>query len=108
MIRPPPTSTLFPYTPLSLSHARRSGHVDVHVVLVGGIFHHGVRVRPPAGLDIPDVLRVGDVGDVEDPDAAEPVRADRVVHPLRAAIEPAGHALTRYEEQVLVDGDVAL
>src|SRR5947207_12434578 len=55
MIRRPPRSTLFPYTTL---------------------------FRSPAGLHVPDVLRTGDVADVEDADAPQPLRAHRVVHAL--------------------------
>jgi hypothetical protein len=49
-----------------------------------------------------------DVGDVEDADAAEPVVADRFLHPLVATVQPAAEPLTGHEQQVVVDGDVAL
>jgi len=35
-------------------------------------------------------------------------RFDRVVHPFLPAVEPPTHPLARNEEQVLVDGDIAL
>src|SRR5204863_8998494 len=90
------------------AHPRRPGDVDVHVLLVVGIFDHGVRVRPAAGLYVADVFRVGDVGEVEDADPAQPQRADRVMHAFRAAVEPAGVRLSRAEGEALVDGDVRL
>src|SRR5207249_1826808 len=49
---------------------RGSGYVDVHVLLVVRIVDDRVRVRATTGLHIPDVFRIGDVADVEDPDAA--------------------------------------
>src|SRR5207247_7360209 len=55
-----------------------------------------------------DVLGMGDVGDVEDPDPPQPAGADRIVHPFLTTVEPPAHPLARHEEQVLVDGDIAL
>ena len=81
--RTQPGSSLGERTP------RRARDVDVDVLLVLRIHEHRVRVRAAAGLHVRDVLRVRDVGDVEDPDAAEPVRAHRVLHALAAAVEPA-------------------
>ena len=79
---------------------RRSPILRVH--------EHRVRVRAAARLDVRDVLRIRDVGDVEDADAAQPIGAHRVPHALPAAVEPAAEALARDEEQIPVDGDVAL
>ena len=88
--------------------ARRAGHVDVDVRLVVRVLDHRVGVRAAAGLHVADVLRRRDVGDVEDPDAAEALGAHRVLDALRAAVEAARGALARHEEQVLVHRDVAL
>jgi len=63
---------------------------------------------PAAGLHVADVLGIRDVGDVEDPDAAQSDGAHRVVDSLAAAVDPPGIPLTRNEEEVLVDRDVAL
>ena len=49
------------------THAGGSGDVDINVVFVFRIGDHRVRVRATAGLHVGDVLRLGDVGDVEDP-----------------------------------------
>ena len=85
-----------------------AGDVDVDVLLVLRIFHHRVGVGAAAGLHVGDVLRIRDIGDVEDPDPAEPVRAHRVAHALGAAVDPAALALTRDEQEILVHRDVAL
>ena len=90
------------------AHARRPGHIDIDVVLVVRIGDHRVRVRAAAGLHVGDVLRAGDVGDVEDADAAQPILADRLGHALDAAVDPPRQAFARHEQQVLVDRDVAL
>ena len=82
--------------------------VDKDVGLVLGIFHHRVGVGPAAGLDVGEVFRVGDVGGVEDPNPANPVVAHRFLNALGSAVEPAGQALTRDEQQVPVDRYVAL
>ena len=42
-----------------------------------------MRVRAAARLHVGDVLRMRDVGDVEDADAADAVLADRILHALR-------------------------
>ena len=72
---------------LRRAHARRPGHIDIDVVLVVRIGDHRVRVRAAAGLHVGDVLRAGDVGDVEDADAAQPILAHRLGHALDAAVE---------------------
>ena len=90
------------------AHRRRSRDVDVDVLGVARIHEHGVGVRAAAGLHVGDVARMRDVGDVIDADAAQPVLADRLVHPLGAAVEPRAQILARDEEEVLVGGDVAL
>ena len=87
---------------------RGAGDVDVHVLVVIRMLQQGVRVRPPAGLHVGDVLGVPDVADVEDPDPAQAVMAHRLLHALGAAVEPAAESLARDEEQVLVHRDVAL
>ena len=55
--------------------ARGAGDVDVDVVLVFGVDDQGVGVRAAAGLDVSHLLGVVDVGDVEDADALDAVRA---------------------------------
>ena len=42
------------------------------------------------------------------PDAAQTILADGLRHTLDAAVDPAGQAFTRDEQQVLEDRDVAL
>ena len=65
-------------------------------------------VRSPAGLHVRDIFGRGDVGDIEDANAAEPVVADSLFDSLVAAVKPAAEALAGYEQQVVVDGNVAL
>src|SRR6185437_7546020 len=89
-------------------HSSRAGDIDVDIVLVFRIDEQRVRVRPAAGLHIGDVLRVVDVADVEDANAAQALLADRVLHALAAAIEASAGCFARNEEEVLVDGNVAL
>ncbi len=90
------------------AHARGARHVDVDVVRVLRILDHRVGVGAAAGLDVGDVLRVADVGHVEDADAAQPLVAHGVRHALGAAVEAAGEPFAGDEEEVLVDGHVAL
>jgi len=56
------------------SERRRPGDVDVDVVMVVRVDHQRVRVRATARLDGGDRLGMGDVADVVDPDAQQPVR----------------------------------
>ena len=82
--------------------------VDVDVAGVVGVGDDGVGVRPPAGLHRRDLPRHAHVGDVEDADAAEPLLAHRLGHPLQAAVEPPAGLLDRHDEQVADHRDVAL
>ena len=89
-------------------HRGRAGHVDVDVVVVAGMIQHGVGVRAPARLHVRDVLGIGDVGDVEDADAADPLVAHRLLNRFVAAVQPSPESLARHEEQVVVHRHVAL
>src|SRR5579859_2328540 len=51
--------------------------VDVDIVLVLGIDEEGMGVGASAGLDVYDLLGVGDIADVEDADALNAVWAGR-------------------------------
>src|SRR4029453_7514788 len=51
---------------LRRANAGLAGDVDVDVVLVARVLDHRVRVRATARLHVRDVLRVRDVGNVED------------------------------------------
>ncbi len=86
----------------------RARHVDVDVRRIARVGHDRMRVRPAAGLHGGDGLRVRDVADVEDADAAHPVFADRIGHALRAAIETAVEVLPGHEQEIAVDRDVIL
>src|SRR5947208_14793009 len=67
-----------------------------------------MRMRAAAGLDVSNVARVGNVGRVENANAAQAVVTDRVRYPLLAAVRATVQRLTRDEQQVAVDGDIAL
>jgi hypothetical protein len=54
------------------------------------------------------IVRMIDVADVEDPDAAESFGADGPGHALRAAVDPAAPFFDGHEQQVLVDREIAL
>ena len=99
-----------PEQPASSSAERTAGarpvHVDVRRVL--RIDDERVRVRAAAGLHGRDLLRLPDVGDVEDAHAAEALRADGRLDALRAAVEAAARLLDRHEQQVAVDRHVTL
>ena len=53
-------------------------------------------------------LRLAQIADVEDADAAEALGADRRGHALHAAVDAAAVLLDRHEQQVAVHRDVAL
>ena len=93
-------------------HGRGAGNVDVDVVLVVRRRHQRVRVRPAARLHVRDVLRLREIRDVEDADAAKTVLAHRVGHALKTAVETPRRCLARDEREVnvavLVDRDIAL
>src|SRR5581483_6533610 len=55
-----------------------------------------------------DVLRMIEIADIEDADPAEPFLTRRIVDALAAAVEPAVVGLARDDQEVLVDGHVAL
>ena len=65
-------------------------------------------MRAAAGLHVRQVLGIGNVGRIEDPDAPDPVVAHRVLYPLRAAVQPSGGGFAGHEDQVAVDRHVAL
>jgi hypothetical protein len=58
-----------------LAHERCARDVDIDVVLVVRIDHQRMRVRSAAGLHRCHLLRILDVGNIEDSHAAETVRA---------------------------------
>ena len=88
-------------------HGRRSRDVDVNIVLVGRVGHQRVGVGPAARLYDGYLFGMIHVGDVINPDAARAVLADRVLHALGAAINPAVCSLGGHHEQVVVHGDIA-
>src|SRR2546425_4448797 len=65
-------------------------------------------MRSAAGLHRGNLLRLSEVADVEDADAAETLRADWRRDALRPAIDSTESLLHGHEEQVAVDGHVAL
>src|SRR5688572_3599766 len=67
-----------------------------------------VRVRSTAGLNRRHLLRRAEIADVENADAAEALRARARRGSLRAAVDASAVLLHRQEEQVAIDGDVAL
>ena len=90
------------------AHAARARGIQEDVALVLRIGNQRVRVRAAAGLHRRDLLRILQVGDVEDADAAEALVADRRHHALQAAVEPAAGLFDRHEQQVAPRRDVAL
>src|SRR5579859_7570095 len=54
-----------------LAHKRRAGNIDVDIFFVTRIENKRMRVRPAAGLHGGHLLRIANVGNVEDADAAE-------------------------------------
>ena len=62
---------------LGRTDGRVAGDVQIDVVLVLRIDHQGVGVRAAARLDAGQLLGMGQVADIEDAHAAEPVRAGR-------------------------------
>ena len=115
-----------------------AGDVDIDVVLIFRIDHQRMRVRAAAALHGGDLLGIREVADVEDADAAEPVRdweaeADVAAAParlpgqrapgggrrrrhitgrqrdsLRAAVEASIGRLRRHEQQMAVHRYVSL
>ncbi len=90
------------------AHACRAGNVHVDVRRILRIEEHAMRVRPSARLDIADVFRGGDVGNVEDPDAAQANVARRGGQRVRATVEAPAETLAGHEKEVSEDGDIAL
>ena len=79
-------------------HGARARAVDVQVRRIMWIRDERVRMRSAARLHGRNLSRLAQVADVEDADAAKPLAADRRLHALRAAIEPAARLLDRHEE----------
>ena len=90
------------------SNRSGSGDVDVNVRRIVGISHQRVRVRAAACLNGGNLLRMIHVGDVEDPDTAESFGAYGVGDSLCSAVNASARFLHREEEQILVDGRIAL
>ena len=70
--------------------------------------HHRMRVAAAAGLHLADLHRTGDIGDVEDAQAAEPLIADALGYPAQPAIDARAAVLHAHEQQVADDRHVAL
>ena len=88
--------------------AAGAGRIEEDVALVLRVGDQRVRMRAAAGLHRRDLLRILQVGDVEDAHAAEALVADRRHHALQAAVDAAARLLDRHEQQVAPDRDVAL
>src|SRR3712207_8681773 len=101
MLRLPPRSTLFPYTPLfrsgrrdglELPPGRRADH-DGHRVL-GGHQRRTAAVAAQVGQPVPaQQLDVGDAGRLEAGEDALPARADWKITPLKPS-----HAHKSYDD----------
>ena len=90
------------------THSGRARDVDVDVERVPGTRYDRVGVRAAAGLYSRDVLRIGDVADVDDANSARPLVAHRIHHALETAIDAAIRCLGRNEEKIAIHRDVAL
>lgn len=119
-----------------LADGTGAGDVHVDVVFILGVDQQAVGVRPAAALHGGDLLRVLQIADIENAHATEAIRAGGRGAPcgasscsrsgrlgrrrlgrgcigwnrnaLRAAIDAPIHGFGRHEEQVAIDGDVAL
>src|SRR6185295_11548897 len=91
---------------LFLADTGGAGVVDHDPVLV--LEHHRVRVRPAAGLHLPDLARAREVGDVEDAQAAEALLAYVLAHALAPAVDAAARLLHRHDQEIADDRYVAL
>jgi len=87
---------------------RLTGDKDVDDARVFGIGDHGVRMRSAARLHVGHDAGVRGIADVDDAYAAEALRADGLLHALRAAIDAAILRFPGEEQQILVHGDVVL
>ena len=65
-------------------------------------------VTAPAGLHLAHLPRAGDVGKVEDAQAAEPLVADIAFDPLQAAVLARTAVLHAHQQQITRDRDIAL
>ncbi|OLC07468.1 MAG: hypothetical protein AUH41_10405 [Gemmatimonadetes bacterium 13_1_40CM_66_11] len=90
------------------TNGSRAGDVDVHVVGVVRLRHDGMCVGAAARLHIGDMPWVGQIGRVEDADAAQPVMADGIGDALRAAVGASVQCFAGDEEEIAVHRDVAL
>ena len=90
------------------AHGRRAGAVHVDVAGLVPVGHHRVGVRAAAGLHRGDLPRPPQVADVEDPDAAEALRADGIGDALEPAVEAPPRLLDRHDQQVADHRHVAL
>src|SRR5687768_16592609 len=93
---------------LAGSHRTGAGVINIDPALVLQIGYERVRVRAAARLHGGHLPWLGDIGDVEDPHAAEPLGAHRRLHALQTAVEAAAGLLRRHEQQVAPDRHVAL
>lgn len=99
-----------------------TGNIDVNVVRIFRISDKRVSVRTAAGLNRRDLFWLCDIADVKDSNAAKPVLIRRGMSRRRlarrrgrigrecllTAIGPSVRRLNRHEQQVFIDGRVAL
>ena len=90
------------------ANARGARVVDNDLAVLAGSAHDRVRVRAATGLHHADLLRIGQVADIENADAAEALWAHVLRHALEAAIQSAAGFLHRHDQQVADDRNVAL
>src|SRR4029450_596944 len=88
------------------SDGTRAGAVDIDVFLVIGARDERVRVRSAARLHGRDLLRLVNVGDVEDADGAGAAGADGRFDARRSAIDAAAGLFDRHHQQVAPDRHV--
>ena len=93
---------------ISRAHGRGSRDIDVNIIRIARLRHDRVRMRAAAGLHARHELRMRDVGDIEDADAAHAVLADRIGNAAKLAIRPAVGRLGRHEQQIFVNGYIIL
>src|SRR5262249_281010 len=61
-----------------------------------------------ARLNGSHLLRLPNVGDIENPNAAKTLATDGRLHALSSAVDPTARLFDGHEQQLAVDGDVAL
>src|SRR5262249_27311803 len=90
------------------ANGARTRYVNVDIRLVFRIPNQCMSMGSPTGLDGRHLPGFLEVADIENANASKTLGADGCWNALKATVDSSASLLSRHEEQVSINGDVAL